>query len=156
MPMRLEEGMNLAHRQGNSLLGFLPREHAHLCLRRQYGALHGDGVWVRADLVWQDWITVTPSPADISQAFWSPDGGLVYYVISSAGASLLMARRLDRSRHPPGTPFRVFQFPAQMHPHLYWFVNGADQDEALTALPGRIIGAMAEYSSNIWMMDLPK
>src|SRR6266516_6613930 len=28
-PMRLEEGMNLAHRQGNSLLGFFPGEDAH-------------------------------------------------------------------------------------------------------------------------------
>src|SRR5438445_5886467 len=52
--MRLEEGMNLAHRQGDSLLGFFPREHAHFGLWREHRALHGDGVWVRGDLVRQD------------------------------------------------------------------------------------------------------
>jgi hypothetical protein len=39
--MRLEEGMNLAHRQGNSLLGFFPGEHAHLGLWREHRVLHG-------------------------------------------------------------------------------------------------------------------
>ena len=105
----------------------------------------------------QDWITVTPTPADINQAFWSPDGGLLYYVISSAGTSSLMARRLDRSRHPAGTPFRVFQFPGRIHPHAHWGVNQLwEQSEVLTALPGSFVGAMSDDSDNIWMMDLPK
>src|SRR5215831_5424026 len=50
-PMRFEEGMNLAHRQGNSFLGFFPGEDAHLGLWREHRALHGDGVWVRGNLV---------------------------------------------------------------------------------------------------------
>jgi hypothetical protein len=53
-----EEGMNLAHRQGDSLLGFFPREHAHFGLGREQRALHGDSVWMRGDLVrqHQDWV----------------------------------------------------------------------------------------------------
>ena len=51
--VRLEEGMNLAQRQRDSLLGFFPREQAHFGLGREHGALHGDGVGVRRDLVGQ-------------------------------------------------------------------------------------------------------
>src|SRR5262245_31266089 len=60
-PMRLEEGMNLAHRQRDSFLGFLPREHAHFGLWREHRTLHGDGVRVRGDLVRknQDWVLAT-------------------------------------------------------------------------------------------------
>ena len=41
--MRLEEGMNLAHRQGNSFLGLFPGEYAHFRFRREHRALHRDG-----------------------------------------------------------------------------------------------------------------
>src|SRR6476661_2080835 len=60
-PMRLEEGMNLAHRQGDSLFGFFPGEDAHFGLWREHRALHGDGVGVRGDLVrqHQDWVLAT-------------------------------------------------------------------------------------------------
>src|SRR2546426_8000381 len=53
-PMRLEEGMDLAHRQGNPLFGFFPREHAHFGFRREHRALHSDGVRVGRDIVRQD------------------------------------------------------------------------------------------------------
>src|SRR5207249_150890 len=52
--MRPKEGTYLAHGQGNPLLGLLPREHAHFALRREHRALHGDRVWMRRDVVWQD------------------------------------------------------------------------------------------------------
>jgi hypothetical protein len=42
--MRLEEGMDLAHRQGNPLFGLFPGEDAHFGFRREHRALHGDGV----------------------------------------------------------------------------------------------------------------
>src|SRR6266700_7229138 len=51
--MRLEEGMNLANRQGNPLFGLFPGEDAHFGFRREHRALDGDGVWVRGDLVRQ-------------------------------------------------------------------------------------------------------
>src|SRR2546428_13746534 len=53
-PMRPKEGMYLAHGQGNPLLGFLPREHAHFGLRREHGGLHGDLVRMCRDIVRQD------------------------------------------------------------------------------------------------------
>src|SRR2546422_9763034 len=65
-PMRLEKGMNLAHREGNSLLGFFPGEDAHLCLWREHRALHGDGIWVRGDLVRQDQDRVLATPHEIA------------------------------------------------------------------------------------------
>jgi hypothetical protein len=49
-----EERMYLADRQGNFLFGLLPWEHAHLGLRRRHRSLHGDGVWMRRDIVGQD------------------------------------------------------------------------------------------------------
>ena len=53
-PMCLEEGTNLAHRQGDSLLGLFPGEHAHFGLWREHRAFHGGGVWVRGGIVRQD------------------------------------------------------------------------------------------------------
>src|SRR5438105_4520829 len=53
-PMRPEEGTYLAHRQGNPLLGLLPREHADFGLRREHRGLHGDDVRMRGDIVGQD------------------------------------------------------------------------------------------------------
>jgi serine/threonine protein kinase/Tol biopolymer transport system component len=100
----------------------------------------------------QDWITVTPTPGNIEQAFWSPDGGLLYYVISAGGSYSLMARRLGGDRHAVDPPFRVFEFPARIHPQLTGYASG----DALTAVPGRFIGAIPELSSNIWITDLPK
>ena len=52
--MRPEERADLAHRQGNPLLGLLPRKHAHFGLRREHRGLHGDGVRMRRDIVRQD------------------------------------------------------------------------------------------------------
>ncbi len=100
----------------------------------------------------QDWIAITPAPESVSQAFWSPDGGLVYYTISVRGSSSLMARRLDRNRRPVEPPFRVFEFAGRIHPQG----DGISPNEVLSAVPGRFIGAMSEFSFNVWMMDLPK
>jgi serine/threonine protein kinase/WD40 repeat protein len=97
----------------------------------------------------QDWITVTPTPANVNQAFWSPDGALLYYGINAGGSYSLMARHLDRNYHPADAPFRVFQFAGRIRP------QGGGGD-SLTAVPGRFIGAMSELSFNVWMMDLPK
>ncbi len=52
--MRSEEGTYLAHRQGNPLLGLFPGEHAHFGLRSEHRGLHGDGVWMRRDIIGQD------------------------------------------------------------------------------------------------------
>ena len=65
------------------------------------------------------------------------------------GSWSLMARRLDRNHHPVDPPFPVFEFPGRIHP-------GNGTSDAMTAVPGRFLGAMTEFNSNIWMMDLPK
>src|SRR5580658_8492363 len=52
--VRPEEGMYLAHRQGNPLLGLFPREYAHFGLWREHRGLHGDGVRMRRDIIRQD------------------------------------------------------------------------------------------------------
>ena len=95
----------------------------------------------------QDWIAVTPAPANVFQTFWSPDGGLLYYVIRVGGSYSLIARHMDRNGHPAGPPFRVFEFTGRLHP------GGGD---SMTAVPGRFILTMTESSFNIWMMDMPK
>jgi hypothetical protein len=60
-----------------------------------------------------------------------------------------MARRIDRNGHPVGSLFWVFEFPARLQP------RGLGSD-AMVAVPGRFIGAISQFSSNIWMLDLPK
>ena len=52
--MRAEERTYLAHRQGNPLLGYFPRVHAHLGLWREHRDLHRHGVRMRRDIVRQD------------------------------------------------------------------------------------------------------
>ena len=52
--MRPKERPYLAHRQGNPLLGLLPREYAHFGLRREHRALHDDGVRMRRHVIRQD------------------------------------------------------------------------------------------------------
>jgi Tol biopolymer transport system component len=102
----------------------------------------------------RDWITVSPGPGNIQQVLWSPDGGLLYYLVNSGGSYSLMAQRLDRSRHPVGDSFRVYQFVASIQPAI----NPADpsQTDALIALPDRFVAALGEYNYNIWIMDLPR
>src|SRR6516162_5058117 len=39
-PACAEEGADLLHRERNLLLRLLPREHAHLCVRREHRCLH--------------------------------------------------------------------------------------------------------------------
>src|SRR5216683_3655318 len=52
--MSPEKGTNLAHRQGNPLLGLLPRENAHFGIWREHRRLHGDGVRMRRNVIRQD------------------------------------------------------------------------------------------------------
>ena len=52
--MRPEERTYLAHRQRNPFLGLLPWVDAHFGLRREHRALHGDGQWMRRDVIRQD------------------------------------------------------------------------------------------------------
>ncbi len=103
----------------------------------------------------QDWIAITTVPGNIEQAFWSPDGGLLYYLINADGSYSLMARHLDRTFHPANPPFRVFEFTSRLHPQQGGGGPTGARD-ALTAVPGRFVGAMPEQSFNVWMMDLPK
>lgn len=58
----------------------------------------------------QDWTTITPEPVNVTQVFWSPDGGLIYYVRGLGASVYLMARHLDRSHRPTGPPLRVYEF----------------------------------------------
>ena len=96
----------------------------------------------------KDWITVTSRPTALTDVFWSPDGKLLYYLSRQAGrssAGYLMAQPLDGRHQPTGAPIQVHQFTERLHP-----------DSQLTAVPGRIVGAMNFVNYNIWMMDLPK
>ena len=62
-----------------------------------------------------------------------------------------MAQRLDRG-HPAGAPFRVYQFSVRLRLTPSFF----PWSDRLTAVPGRIVGTIGEFTSNIWLMDLPK
>jgi Tol biopolymer transport system component len=104
-----------------------------------------------------DWLTVTPAPADVQQVFWSPDGGLVYYVVTTAGgASSILARHLDAGRHPVGPPIRVYDFTGRVRPPISAVGTSSPVPDTLSAVPGRFIGVLSELNYNIWMMDLPK
>jgi dipeptidyl aminopeptidase/acylaminoacyl peptidase len=96
-----------------------------------------------------EWTTVNSEPGVFNNAFWSPDGGLLYYMKRGAGPFYLMARRLDSNRHPQGLPIEVYQFTERVRPRLVF-------GDSFTAGPGRIVGSMLESNNNIWLLDLPK
>src|SRR5262245_51311041 len=48
-----KERTYLSYSERNSFPGLLPREHAHLGVRREHRAFHGNCVWVRRNFVWQ-------------------------------------------------------------------------------------------------------
>jgi Tol biopolymer transport system component len=104
----------------------------------------------------EKWIRVTSSPGDIRQVFWSPNGQLIYYDLTAAGSSYLMARRLDASGHPGEEAFRVHEF-GRVRPNLY-VIGGAGPipPTAFSAVPGRFIAVLTELNSNIWMMNAPQ
>jgi len=52
--MRPEERAYLAYGERNSFRRLLPRVHADLGLRREHRAFHGNGVWMRRDVIRQD------------------------------------------------------------------------------------------------------
>ncbi len=102
----------------------------------------------------QDWVGLASAPRSVSYSpFWSPNGELLYYVSSAAGQSYIMGQRLDHGRHPAGAPFRVYQFSGRLRLTPSSFGPWSDR---LTAVPGRIVGSIGEFTSNIWLMDLPK
>ena len=96
---------------------------------------------------------MTPEAANIIQVFWSPNGEFIYYVQNVGEGSYLMGQRLDRSHHPAGGAFRVFEFPFGIRSAA--ITAGNPVPEPLTAIPGRFIGALTERNYNIWLMDLP-
>jgi Tol biopolymer transport system component len=59
----------------------------------------------------KDWITVTAGVAN-TQAFWSPDGNLLYLATNAVNSYSIMAQRLDRNHHPAGVPSVFTSLPA--------------------------------------------
>src|SRR5262249_10140802 len=104
-PMRFEERMNLAHREGDSLLGFFPGENAHLGFWGEHRALHSDGVWVRGNFVRQNQDRVLATTHEIAchredkirVGFEHPGHKLVDHLHRNLGP-------LSDQRRPPALP----------------------------------------------------
>ena len=95
--------MDLAHRQGNPLLGLLPREHAHFGVWREHRGLHGDRIRMHRNVIRQDqygvWqlrtksrVTVKTKSAPVTNMF------VIYCSTTSMGMS---GRRLTKSGAQP-------------------------------------------------------
>jgi hypothetical protein len=95
-----EEGTYLAHRQGNPLLGLLPREHAHFGVWREHRGLHGDGVRMRRDIIRQDQYGRLAIP----RVTVKTKSGLVRYILVryfSTISIVMSGRRLTNSGPQP-------------------------------------------------------
>jgi len=91
-PMRLQERMDLTHRQGNPLLGLLPRVHTHFCLRREHSAFHRHLIWVRRDIVRENQQRILALAHEIAR-----DGVDEVDVFVHFGAIVISGRRLTSS-----------------------------------------------------------
>src|SRR6202049_664561 len=101
--MRPEEGSYLAHRQGNPLLGLLPREHAHFGLWREHRCLHGDGVRMCRDIIRQDQYGRLAIAHEIA-CHGEDEVGLVRYILVrnlSTTSIVMSGRRLTNSGPQP-------------------------------------------------------
>lgn len=95
-----------------------------------------------------EWITVTAHEGDHRNVWWSPDGNLAYFFTNLDGNGCVFAQRLDpSSKRPQGEPFAVFH----MHETRLRAFGGAPLGPAV--LPGRIIFALGEVTSNIWLAE---
>ena len=101
------------------------------------------------------WIPVTDGKAMDRQAYWSPDGNLLYFLSDDRdGFRCIWAQWLDpATKHPVGAPFTV------LHCHhgrrSLRGVGSRVSAGRLTVVRDKLLFALGELRGNIWMKEVP-
>ncbi|HUQ90979.1 MAG TPA: protein kinase, partial [Bryobacteraceae bacterium] len=92
-----------------------------------------------------EWIPVTDGMSIDAAPFWSPDGGILYFLSRRDGFHCLWAQPLDKtSKRPAGAPFGVAHFHGARHTvQEQGFGPGITED--------KLIFTLSDSTGNIWM-----
>jgi Tol biopolymer transport system component/tRNA A-37 threonylcarbamoyl transferase component Bud32 len=92
-----------------------------------------------------DWIQVTDGTGIEAAPFWSPDGGLLYFLSQRDGFQCLWAQPLDKAtKRPAGAPFNIAHFHGARHRvDEVGFGPGISSD--------KLVYTLSESTGNVWM-----
>ena len=95
-----------------------------------------------------EWIQVTDGTGIDLLAWWSPDGGMLYFLSKRDGFKCIWAQRLDRkTRRPAGAPFDVAHFHgARYQVNEAVFGPGVSSD--------KLVFTLSESTGNVWTAKL--
>jgi Tol biopolymer transport system component len=93
-----------------------------------------------------DWIRITDGAGIEATPWWSPDGGILYFLSRRDGFQCIWAQRLNKSKRPTGAPFDIAHFHAARHRvREVGFGPGVGAD--------KVVLTMNETSGNLWMTN---
>jgi dipeptidyl aminopeptidase/acylaminoacyl peptidase len=104
----------------------------------------------------ESWIAVTDGRYGDSSPAWSPDGNLLYFLSNRNGMRSPWAQRLDpETKRPVGDPFPVLQL-TESRRSILQTASHREPFIGFDVYAGRMVLAMDEISSNIWVDEVPR
>jgi Tol biopolymer transport system component len=98
----------------------------------------------------KDWIPITDGAALENEAYWSPDGNVLYFLSDREGFRCIWAQRLHpAAKTPVGPAFPVYHFHHARR--SLSGVSGGAGAIGLSVAPGKMVFALAELTGNVWM-----
>jgi Tol biopolymer transport system component len=98
----------------------------------------------------QDWIAITGGSELDAEAYWSPNGNLLYFLSDRDGFRCIWAQGLDPStKRPLGSPFAVQHFHHARN--SLSGVGGSMAAIGLSVAKDKLVFALGDMTGNIWM-----
>lgn len=105
-----------------------------------------------AEIPPERWIRVSDGMAMDRNAFWSPDGNLLYFLSERDSFRCIWAQKLDlAAQRPSGPPFPVLHLHNSVRSPMN--VDGPAQ-VSVSVGGGRLVFSMGELTGNVWMTEV--
>ncbi len=94
-----------------------------------------------------EWIPLMNRPGSHTRPWWSPDGGVLYFLSTAEGDTNIWAQRLDRAtKRPLGDPFVIYRPSGERRTQTGPFFGPA-------LGPNQIVFPLFESRGNIWLAE---